>query len=110
LFTLLEANWGDEKGIVTRKKKKVVETGVDSESDAEPEAQTNKKISNNERVLTTDRFEKQFGYESVIDTYCRLLVNFENISNETLNQIIVMFNRIMDPEKCDKEPLFYEVF
>jgi hypothetical protein len=110
LFQLLETNWNAEDGMMVRKKDalKVSGTSVpDSDNDDDYESYAR---PSNERVFTLSRFEAHFAYESIIDTYCDLLRDFEFLSENTLKSIVRMFNRIIDTKNCNKEALFYNVY
>jgi hypothetical protein len=106
VFQLLEKNWSSENAMVVRKKTSagiVGDQGQESDEDEEPQ------LMSSERLFSLKRFEYQFAFESVIDTYCALLEHYENLSEETLGYIVNMFNRICGTDQCDKESLLYQV-
>ena len=102
VFDLLQTS--NTSQIVTRKKK-VVADGDESDHDDGGEAE---RMRQREKLYTLSRLESTFGQESVIEYYCYLLVDFENLSALDLTNIVKMFNRITNTESLDREALFYK--
>jgi hypothetical protein len=108
IFQLLESNWNSEEGMMIRKKKalKIAAEGV---QDSDDEVSDTPIQGSHERIFSLSKFEYHFANESIIDTYCDLLRDYESLSEQTLENIVKMFNRISDTHRCNKEALFYNV-
>jgi hypothetical protein len=108
IFGLLEANWNSEEGMVVRKKK-ALNVSADGVQDSDDEGSDTQVQRSHERIFSLSKFEYHFANESIIDTYCDLLRDYEFLSEQTVNNIVRMFNRISDTHRCNKEALFYNV-